>query len=251
MRRVSIFNCVSTAYKMLKFSSDAIISNAGYNNFDYIVVTWGPTSEVTLYLNELKDRYSFVHTVDYKTNKAVPYVPNLRGMMNLGFEYGFELNNYCGLTNTDMYFGKDWLVNLVKYSNENDIVSSTHISPTNGPNIETANCGIPEYGKFDVEKFNRLYDELYVDKLETEEERGGWKSTNTMPYLIPKRFWEVAGPWELLLDGPNSPDVRFFERCKQAGAYFTMSSSSIVYHHHAVERSSGNRPLDAKDMRQE
>jgi hypothetical protein len=250
--RVSIFNCVSSAYEMLKFSTDAIIQNAGYDNYDYIVVTWGPTLEVTSYLDELKEKHNNVHIISYKTNKSVPYVPNLRGMMNLGFEYGFGLNDYCGLTNTDQYFGKDWLLNLVKYTKEEDIVSSFHISPTIGPQCYTADCGVTEYGKFNVEAFNLLYEKFYNDRIQTEEERGGgWRAMITMPYLFHKKFWKIAGPWELLLSGTNSPDVRFFERCKQSGAVFTMSHSSICYHHHAVERSSGRRPEDAKNMTQE
>ena len=252
-KRVSIFNCVSTAYEMLRFSSDAIINNAGYNNFDYIIVTWGPTPEVSAYVNDLSDKHDFVHVIDYKTNFSVPYVPNIRGMMNLGFEYGFDLNDYCGLTNTDQYFGKNWLLNLVKYANEDDIVNSTILCPVSpGPAIIVADCGVPEYGKFDLEKFNALYDSLYEDVLQTQEERGGsWETTCTMPYLIPKRFWKIAGPWELLVKGPDAPDVRFFERCSQAGAHFTMSRSSITYHHWASERKSGQRPLDAKNMTEE
>lgn len=252
MERVSIFNCVSTALEMLKFSSESIIGNAGYDNFDYIVVTWGPSIEVTEYLNELKTKYDFVHIVEYETNNNVPFVPNLRGMMNRGFDYGFELNDYCGLVNTDQYFGKDWLLNLVKYANKSDIVNSVHISPIVGPNIVTADLGIPEYSTFNMTRFNELYDALYEDKLDTESDRGGnWRALNTMPYLIPKHFWEKAGPWELMLEHNISPDVRFFQRCKDAGANFTMSRSSIVYHHEAVERRSGNRPEEAKDMSEE
>jgi hypothetical protein len=97
-----------------------------------------------------------------------------------------------------------------------------------------------------------MYEELYEDKLITEAERGNnWRAINTMPYLIPKRFWELAGPWELMLGAPHSPDVRFFQRCKNAGARFTMSLSSIVYHHNSVERNSGQRPGDARNMRNE
>lgn len=249
--RVSIFNCVSNAYDMLRFSSNAILTNAGYDNFDYIVVTWGPSQEVSEYLEKLAADYANVCIVEYKTNPDVPYVPNLRGMMNTGFDYGFSLNDYCGLTNTDQYFGKDWLINLVKYANENDIVNSTSICPQDWPSHINVNLGIPEYGKFNLNKFNEMYDELYEDRLETQEERGGRIATNTMPYLIPKKFWEKAGPWELRLTPGHSPDVRFFERCEKAGARFTMSRSSIVYHHEAVERRSGNRPEDAKDMSEE
>jgi len=249
--RVSIFNCVSNAYEMLRFSSDAIIKNSGYNNYDYIIVTWGPSQEVVRFLDELKERYDFVHVIEYKTNKSVAFVPNLRGMMNYGFNYGFTLNNYTGLVNTDQYFGKNWLINLVKYANNNEIVNSTHITPIQGPHVITANLGVPEYGKFNMLKFNEMYEDLYEDRLESEEERGGWIATNTMPYLIPKRFWVKAGPWELLLGKDSSPDRRFFKRCHDADAHFTMSRSSIVYHHEAVERRSNQRPNDAKDMNEE
>jgi hypothetical protein len=251
MERVSIFNCVSNAYGMLRFSSDAILNNSGYDNFDYIVVVWEPSKEVIDYLNKLKCIRDNIHIVEYNTNPNVPFVPNLRGMMNAGFDYGFDLNNYCGLVNTDQYFGKDWLLNLVKYANEDDIVNSTHITPIKGPHVITADLGIPEYSTFNINEFNKLYDTLYDDKLETEEERGGWLATNTMPYLIPKKFWQIAGPWELMLGKEYSPDRRFFQRCKDAGAHFTMSKSSIVYHHEAVERRSGKRPEAAKNMSEE
>jgi len=251
MERVSIFNCVSNAYEMLRFSSDAILDNSGYDNFDYIVVVWEPSKEVRDYLNKLAQGLSNIHIVEYHTNPNIPFVPNLRGMMNTGFNYGFELNNYCGLVNTDQYFGKDWLLNLVKYANENDIVNSTHITPIKGPHVVTADLGIPEYDKFNMDEFNKLYNILYEDMLETEEERGGWLATNTMPYLIPKKFWQIAGPWELMLGKESSPDRRFFQRCKDAGAHFTMSRSSIVYHHEAVERRSGKRPEAAKNMSEE
>jgi len=250
MERVSIFNCVSTALEMLKFSTDSIYNNAGTDNFDYIVVTWLPSQEVIYYLEDLK-QYRNIHIIEHKTIDNVGYVPNLRGMMNDGFNYGFELNNYCGLVNTDQYFGKDWLINLMKHANENDIVNSIHIHPKNiGKHVVHANLGIPEYGKFNMSDFNELYKKLYQsDKLETEQQRGGWKNTNTMPYLIPKRFWEIAGPWELTLKN-GTPDRNFFQRCHDAGAKFTMSMDSIVYHYEAVERK-GKRPKGAENMSNE
>jgi len=248
MERVSIFNCVSTALEMLKFSTDAIYDNAGTDNFDYIIVTWLPSQEVVDYLNDLKTKKP-VHIIEHKTIESVGYVPNLRGMMNDGFNYGFELNNYCGLVNTDQYFGKDWLINLMKHANENDIVNSVHITPISGSHVVTANLGIPEYDKFDMDGFNKLYEKLFQDKLETEEERGGWMATNTMPYLIPKRFWKECGPWELTLAN-GTPDRNFFTRCHDAGARFTMSMNSIVYHYEAVERR-GVRPKGAEHMNNE
>jgi len=248
MERVSIFNCVSTALEMLKFSTDAIYDNAGTDNFDYIIVTWLPSKDVIEYLNDLKTRNP-LHVVEYQTNPSVGYVPNLRGMINTGFDYGFKINNYCGLVNTDQYFGKNWLINLMKYANENDIVNSVHITPIRGPHVITANLGIPEYGKFNMGEFNKIYEREYRDVLETEEQRGGWLATNTMPYLIPKKYWEKCGPWDLTIT-KSTPDRLFFERCHNAGAHFTMSHGSIVYHHEAVERTR-KRPPGAEHMKNE
>jgi len=248
--RVSIFNCVSTALEMLKFSSDAILTNAGTKDFDYIIVHWLASDEVMDYLKNL-ELLDNVSLLEYKTNESVGYVPNLRGMMNAGFHRGFELNDYCGLVNTDMFFGKDWLINLAKHATPDTIVNSVHITPIRGPHVITANLGIPEYGKFDMASFNTIYDRAFKDEVESEEQRGGWLATNTMPYLIPRRFWDAAGPWELTLKaGMMPPDRRFFQRCKNAGAEFTMSHGSIVYHHEAVERR-GKRPVGAEHLMEE
>ena len=242
--RVSIINCVSAALDMLKFSTDAIFNNAGTDNFDYIVVIWLPSDEVMKYIESNEN----INIVLHETIKEVGYVPNLRAMINDGFDYGYILNDYCGLVNTDMYFGKDWLKNLVKYASDETIVNSVHISPIIGSNVISADLGIPTYSTFKMEKFNELYKSLYSDVLVTEEYCGGWRATNTMPYLIHKKWWEKCGKWELKINGgKESPDRRFFKRCHEAGARFTKSKSSIVYHHEKVERS-GKRPEGARMM---
>ncbi len=172
--RVSIHNCVSTAYEMLRFSTDAILANAGTDDFDYIVVHWLASPKVRDYLEDLKNKHKNVTLVEYKTNNSVRYVPNVRGMMNAGFNKGFELNDFCGLVNTDQYFGKDWLVNLAKHATPDTIVNAIHITPRVGAHVITANLGIPEYGKFNMSKFNKIYDRVKKDFLETEHQRGGW-----------------------------------------------------------------------------
>ena len=235
--RVSIFNCVSTALDMLKFSSESLIKNAGCNDYDYIVVTWLATREVKDYLKRLKQKYDNVYVTEYKTNDEIGYVPNLRAMISHGFEYGYKLNNYCGLVNTDMYFGKDWLKNMVKYMNEDEIVNSAQISAIKGPNfIISINLGVPTYKTFNLAKFNQLYEQEYKDIIEDETQRGSRRATNTMPYLIHKKYWKQCGPWKTDMSGRTPPDVQFFECCRKAGARCTMSKSSIVYHHEAVER---------------
>lgn len=246
--RISIIQCVSTAIDMMRFATKALIQNSGYYQFDYIVVTWNATQDVKEYLNVLQQLYDFIHVFEYQTNNNVGYVPNLRGMMNLGFDEGFKLNNYCGLVNTDMYFGKDWLKNLVKYKSEDTIVNSVHITAfMKRSNVITEDLGHTIEGQFNHKRFNEMYHELFDDRLETEEERGTWIDTNTMPYIFHKKYWELCGPWELILGDIDSPDVRFFRRCHEAGAKFTMSHSSIVYHYQAVERNMPRHEL-AKDM---
>jgi len=247
-QRVSIVQCVSTALDMLKFSTDSLIKNSGHSEFDYIVVIWNASKEVKDYLKELQELYDFVYVVEYKTNKEVGYVPNLRGMMNKGFDYGFKLNNYCGLVNTDMYFGRDWLKNLVRYINENEIVNSVHITAfMKRSNVITENLGHTTYGQFNHKRFDELYKELYKNELEREGNGKNWIDLNTLPYLFHKKWWDLCGPWELKLGKPDSPDVRFFRRCSEAGAKFTKSHSSIVYHYQAVERS-GKRPPGTQSM---
>lgn len=242
--RVSIINCVSTAIEMLKFSTDAIFNNAGTEDFDYIVIKWLASPEVDDFLNA-DER---VIKAEYLTNGELSYVANLRAMINKGFNIGYLLNDYCGLVNTDMYFGKDWLKNLVKYAAEGLIVNSTHISPIKGKHVFTANCGIPTEEIFDMDRFNQLYSILYGEGVYTEDDRGGWINTNTMPYLIHHKWWEECGPWEMEPINDTPPDRRFFERCHKAGAYFTMSRSSIVYHHEGVERR-GPRPKGTEHLK--
>lgn len=258
--RVSIVNCVSTAIDMLKFSTDAIILNAGYDFYDYIVVKWNSTPEVDKYLEEQKRIMACtpvcIHIIEHQTDFNVGYVPNLRGMMNDGFNYGFKLNDYCGLTNTDMYFGKCWLGNLVKYASEDLIVNSVHITPSQIPQHVQANLGIPEYGKFRIDEFNRLYKLLYKDTIVSEDDvewpypHERWRNINSMPYLFHKKYWEKCGPWGLRHFGGLTPDAMFFGRCSQAGAKFVRVNSSIVYHYEAVERT-GRRPSGTENMAEE
>lgn len=234
--RVSIFNCVSTALDMLRLSTDSIYYNAGTDDFDYLVVTWLMSKEVKEYLDSMPE----IIQIPYATRKDIGYVPNLRNMMNLGFTEGFKRNDYCGLVNTDMFFGKDWLKNLMKHASENIIVNSTHITPIKGRHVITADLGIPTYETFDFDKFKTIYYCICKDEIITEEDRDGqWVNVATMPYLYHRKWWERCGPWELQVIEKHqypTPDRRFWQRCSQAGAKFIMVRDSIVYHHEAVER---------------
>ncbi len=263
--RVSIVNCVSTAERMMRFSDSSLLNRPGHINFDYIIVKWLATPGVSDYLKNLpsiiKNRgypeAITVHIIEYKTNNSIGFVPNLRSMMNMGFDYGFRLNEYAGLINTDCYFGPNWLGGLVKYAAPNIVINSLHITAATPPNpvrgIITENLGVPEPEKFNGNRFVRLYDQHYKDNLvfaRNLKTPNGYRECATMPYLFHRKYWKSCGPWELRCVKGCSPDVRFFDRVAAAGAQFAMTDSSIVYHHEAVERR-GKRPKGARHLPEE
>ena len=258
--RVSIVNCVSTAADLMKFSDQSLLRSAGHANFDYVVVKWLASPEVDEYLARLPAIVHSiqpvegicVHVVEHQTDPAVGYVPNLRAMMNLGFSEGFRLNAYCGLVNTDCYFGPGWLRNLERYATEDRVVNSLHITRATAPRpvrgIVTEDLGIPLVGSFRFQRFVTLYDTHYRDEL-YEAPADDYRQAATMPYLFHRKYWEACGPWELTTE-KGTPDVRFFDRVAAAGAKFCLSLSSIVYHYEALERR-GKRPAGAEDLPEE
>jgi hypothetical protein len=221
------------------------IENAGTADFDYIVITWNPIPEVVKWLVE----HPGIIRVDYHTNKVHDYIPNLRLMMGMGFTEGFKRNEWITVINTDMAFGENWLINLARRAEEDIIPNSLCLSPITWPSVITANLGITTNKTFNFDKFWKLHNELYEDKIETEEQRGGWRTCASFPYILHKKWWERCGPWEAEIGSHKSPpDQRFFERCHEAGAKFIMVHDSIVYHHEAVERRSKIRPVGVENM---
>lgn len=263
--RCSIVNCVSTAEKMMRFSDESLFRNAGHDDFDYIVVKWLASPGVEAYLEELPDIAAQycpqckVHVLTHETDESIGYVPNLRAMMNEGFTYGFVLNNYAGLVNTDVYFGPGWLAGLERYVEPSLVVNSLHITavpvrmmdyPLLG--IVNEDLGVPEPETFNLARFNELYQQYREDRIVRANElkrKGGYRNCATMPYLFHWSLWDQCGPWETTLnnDPTRAPDRRFFDRMHDAGADFALSYASIIYHHEAVERK-GKRPPGTEHM---
>lgn len=243
--RVSVVNFCSTALDMLAFSTEMLILNAGTDDFDYIVVTWNPSIEVIEWITE-RPR---IIRVDYQTDPRFAYVPNLRLMMDHGFDEGYKLNDWVVIVNTDVAFGKNWLLNLVRHAEEDVIPNSLFLSPITGSNVITVDLGIPTLKTFNHSRFWELHDQLFSEKVETEEERGGWRTCATMPYVLHRKWWEKCGPWAPeCIHGQSPPDQQFFERCHVAGAKFVLVHNSIVYHHEAVERRGKQRPIGVENM---
>lgn len=228
-----------------------LIQNAGIDDFDYIIVTWNPTPEVEKWIADHRQRKdgTQIWRGCYFTDKKLAYVPNLRAMFNFGFDAGYARNDWVAIVNTDMAFGENWLINLVRRAEENVIPNSLHLTPTIGSNVITVDLGVPTAKTFHIGRFWKLHRELCTDKVETEEDRGGWRACATMPYIIHRKWWNACGPWEPNhIRGCESPDRRFFGRCHDAGARFILVHDSICYHHEAVERRGKARPIGIENM---
>jgi hypothetical protein len=267
--RVSITNCVSTAEKMMRFSDESLFKNAGTDDFDYVVVTWLPSPEVWEYLKVLPNiamrlcgPRCKVHVLEHTTDESIGYVPNLRAMISESLNYGFMLNDYCGLTNTDVVHAPGWLGGLVKHVAPNRVINSLHITAVPAHVMEhrvagiiNEDLGVPEPETFNMKRFEELYQQHYADVMVTSKDiggKGGYRQCATMPWIMPRAAWIKCGPWENTLAGDpaRAPDRRFFDRVDAAGFEFALSYSSVVYHHEAVERRR-TRPAGAEHLSEE
>lgn len=244
--RPAIINFCSTAIDMLRFSTKMIFENAGTEDFDYFVVTWLPTPDVNSWLTTAP--YP-INQVLHGTQPGLAYVPQLRAMMNRGFDIGYAASDWVALVNTDMAFGRNWLSNLMRRAISPEVIpNSLHITPVDGTNTIKRDLGVPTAERFNLQGFWKLHDALYQDKVQTQDEMPhGWEDCATFPYLLHHRWWKEYGPWAHEFDGIEAPDRRFFRRCAHAGAKFVLVHDSIVYHHEAVERR-GARPPGAEGM---
>lgn len=246
--RVSVVNFCSTRADMLAFSTEMLLQNAGAVEFDYYLVTWLPSPEV----RDFAERHpATIKHVEHETVPGLAYVPQLRAMMNHGFDVGYAANDWTCLVNTDMAFGEAWLERLAAAAEDpGTIPNSVHITPTKGraPGIVPGNFGVPTLGTFDLAGFRALHDRLRSPGVLVPAPPLTWENVATFPYLLHRQWWEKCGPWELnYIPGQEAPDRRFFRRCAGAGARFVLVRDSIVYHHEAVERR-GARPVGAEHL---
>ena len=251
--RFSVCTCVSTAVDLLDSCYNSLMENCGFFDpgleFDMSVVTWNASPDVIMWL---MDRPQIYHEV-YQTNPDVGYVPNLRGLINKTFDVGFMFNDYCVRTDADVLFGKNWLKELAMWANEDMIVSPQHVTPIKGGHVITADLG-PIGDSFDYDGFVEIVEQVRrPGVLMTEDERGGWLKTLTMPYIMHRKWWDQCGPWELTGIGKKvpPPDRRFFKRCHDAGAKYAMAMGSVVYHQEGAERKRPIRPAGAENMPEE
>lgn len=252
---LTVVSYVSTAIDMLEFSEDLLHAHTGkVPPYRRLIVTWDPSPEVAHWLDLHSNR---IRRVEYRADPRLGYVPNLRGMMMLGWQTAFEMGDWLVHTDTDVAYGTGWLQELLGYSSNptpRTIVNCTHITPNvSGPHVITANFGRPTWKEFDLTAFWKLHDQIRRPGCyETADFRGGWEATATMPYLIHRQWWEKCGPWEMTLDGKKeAPDRRFFRRCAEAGAKFVLACGSVVYHYEGGERRSGQRPGAAQGLPEE
>ena len=209
---------------MLKFSTKLAIENAGCD-FDYIVMCWNPTSEVLEWI----DANGFEHYI-YSSDKRMSFVENHRSMINIGFNKCFEKNDYACAIGTDMACYRNYLLNLVKYAEEDRIINCAQIESGIFRSLHpTRNFGIPTEKDFDLKGFYEYCERIYQDKLLTEKECG--RRIDSTPHLMHRSVWENFGPWDVKIVA----DVAFFDKVKRGGIKNFMSQGSLVYHHGRVE----------------
>jgi hypothetical protein len=125
------------------------------------------------------------------------------------------------------------------------------------------NFGVPTDATFRSRAFRAICDRLITEAKEsvavkgsdcvlTPDDFGGdWRQCCTFPYVIHRDWWDRCGPWEHN-HGKGAthdpPDIRFFKRCREAGAEFVVCRDSICYHHEAVERRGTRRPVGIEAM---
>lgn len=232
--KVSIFNICSEALDMLKFSTKMAFENAG-NEFDYVLVLWNPSKEVEDWAKNGFMKKNF-HIFYYNTDTKLRFIENLRNCFNLGFDEGFNLNEYaCGI-NTDMAFGKFWLSHLTRYADPNSIINCRQIEPFYSPFHESPHdFGPTTENEFRLEDWCIFCSSIWQDRLLHESEWG--KRADATPYLIHKSLWEKVGHWEVQSDrfGRAPSDIEWFNKAKYMGFKNMKSLGSIVYHAGGLE----------------
>jgi len=229
MKRCSVFTICSEALDMLKYSTNMAINRAGTDNFDFIVILFDASDAVKRWSRE-----KGLRCFEYHTKKDLSFMANLRNCFNEGFMRGFMMNEYTVPINTDNLFYNNWLVNLMKYTEQNRIVNCKLIEPGTVPTIHTSkNFGEPTEEKFDLEEFDAYCKHIYQDKLIHEKDYG--RRCDATPYILHKNTFAKFGPWELEPINGVPPDVLFFDRCKAGGIDNMKSLGAISYHHGGVE----------------
>jgi len=242
--RPAVVTCCSTRLDLLSACVTSMIGNESLQvglDWNLVVVTWVPSPEVEEWVRVRSDTLTHVR---YETNSSVGYVPNLRGMINLGFETCYALSDWAVLVNTDVVFGPDWLRELVQLSGDPDvIVNAQHVTRIAGTHTIMEDLGEPLPATFNQRAWDLLLRKYRrPGEYRTEEELGGWFAAATMPYVLHRKWWDRCGPWDLVIGGHSeAPDRRFFQQCHEAGAKFVLSLGSVVYHYEALERK-GARP---------
>lgn len=199
--------------------------------------------------------------VEFLKSKNIPYYINMNEhlsdeqLFSLGIgapEYmrrvyqGYNLGilkakgQKVALINSDNFFSRDWLENLLKYSDYKKVVCSTLIEPGQG-----------KFGVFPfaIEKdFGRTLDDFREDKFQDFAEKNsktGYTSGGAyMPCLLYKDIAVMAGLYpEGNIAGKSFDEVArfgdecFYDRLKDFGVEHITAKDSIVYHLKEGEKS--------------
>lgn len=221
---ISVFNICSNWLEGLEFSSKIACENA-QEDLHYFLILWNPSKEVLDWVKENDIDYFL-----YNTDESLTKIQNLRQCFNMGFNKGFEFNEWtCGI-NTDILCHKGWLKYLSKYKDKKSIINCRQIEPHNSIH-EIKDFGVPDKG-FNMDDFFIYCSTIFEDKLVDQNIWG--RRADATPHLIHKSLWESVGEWEVKRDNPPA-DVSWFNKAQSMGFKNMKSLGSICYHFGAVE----------------
>lgn len=205
---------------------------------EFFFVANDPTNEVVSHLKKMK--YNFVINTNNKLDDKKLYSygyakPEYISRVYRGYNEAIRRANgqIIVLVNSDMCFSEDWLENLLKYSDLNNVVSSKLVE-RNHPLFGVFPGAYEQYFGHDPISFNdQKFQEFVRHNKVTGLESGG----AYMPCLFYKETAELVG---LYPDGniaKNSfeqvfqyGDQNFIARLNRIGVKHITSLDSIVYH---------------------
>lgn len=217
---------------------------------EFFFVANDPTDEVVEYLVDRKIPHYInlnKHLSDEELYSLGYGAPEYMRRVYQGYNFGIlkARGQRIVLINSDNFFSKDWLENLLKYSDYKKVVSSSLIEPGH------KNFGVFPYA---IEKdFGRTLDDFKENKFHDYVEKNSMSGISSggayMPCLLYRDIAIMAGLYpEGNIAGKNFNDIKrygdeyFFDRLKLFGVEHITSKDSLVYHLKEGEKSSNVKP---------
>ena len=216
MSKLSIIITNRNTKEYLGLAVRSIFENTDTRDYELIIMDDNSSDGSKEWLNENRVKYNFT----YHTHDA----PERRGIVNI-VQDGIDesTGDILFIGHSDMYYGKHWDTNLLKYLKPKTMITSTRIEP---PIHGEEPCKIiKDFGSF-PEEFNEIGFNRLIDVLQVQ-----YKDAKTSgvfaPNMIYKSDW--IGYDKTFIPQSREDDDMYFTM-KEQGFEFIQSWESFVYH---------------------